>query len=208
MADAVVLKEFLIALGVKIDESGQRRFTDSIQSMTSAVVRLGEGFAGVVAGFVAGVAKMADSSEDLKYLSVRIGDSVSNIDAMAFALSKLGVSPQEAIGNLTKLGDTMRNNPGLRSLWEAYAGTGSPTQQINRFSEFLRGISNPEQLRILHEQFSGVFSEDFWQAMLAQAYKLVSNNSTSRSASSTLIPIASPSSPSSSRMPCVICPST
>ena len=104
------------------------------------------------------------SSEHMYYLAQRIGDSVSDVDALAFAFSKLGISPQEALSNIRAMADAIHNDPFIRSMWTQI--TGSPevnAKTLQTFSEHYRNMTT-EMQRITRQQFPQ-FSIDFWNSM-------------------------------------------
>jgi Phage tail lysozyme len=161
---ATVIKEFLATLGFQVDESSQRKFVDGINAMTAEVLKFSDAMAAAATGVISGLFKMADAGEQMYYFAQRVGDTVTNINAFTFAMSKMGLSPQEAMANLQKLGDMLRNDPGMRSLFESYAGTGSREEQLRRFQEFYKN-STPEMQRILRQQFGNVFTPEFFMAL-------------------------------------------
>lgn len=116
MADANVIREFLVSLGWKIDESGQKKFVDSIASTSLKVVELGAAIAATSAAVVAGVAKIADQMELLYFASQRTGAAVANIQALGFAAGQMGSSASAAAASLESLARFMRNSPGATGL--------------------------------------------------------------------------------------------
>lgn len=116
MADANVIREFLVSLGWKIDESGQKKFVDSIASTSLKVVELGAAIAATSAAVVAGVAKIADQMESLYFASQRTGAAVANIQALGFAAGQMGSSASAAAASLENLARFMRNSPGATGL--------------------------------------------------------------------------------------------
>jgi len=110
------IREFLVQLGWKIDEKGQKKFTDSIAAGTLRVVELGAAIEATAAGVIAGVAKIAGQMESLYFASQRTNASVSNIQALGFAASQMGASAAEAQGSLESLARFMRTSPGSEGL--------------------------------------------------------------------------------------------
>ena len=94
--NAETIKEFLVSLGWKIDESGQKKFVDSIASTSLKVVELGAAVAATSAAVVAGVAKIADQMESLYFASQRTGAAVANIQALGLAAGQMGSSASTA----------------------------------------------------------------------------------------------------------------
>lgn len=114
--DVDTIKSFLVSLGWKIDESGQKKFTDSIAGATLKAVELGAAITAASAAVVAGVAKIADQMEGLYFASQRTGASVANIQALGFAAAQMGSTASAAAGSLENLARFMRNSPGASGL--------------------------------------------------------------------------------------------
>lgn len=126
--NADVIKEFLVSLGWKIDEKGQKGFTDALASATVKAVALGTAIEGAATAVVAGVAKIADQMEALYFASKRTGASVANIQAMGFAYGQMGSSAAAAQASLENLARFMRNSPGAEGLLK---GIGVQTRDVN-----------------------------------------------------------------------------
>lgn len=114
--NAEVLKEFLVSLGWKIDEQGQKKFTDGVAAASLKVAELGVAIAATATAVVAGVAKIADQMEGLYFASQRTGASVANIQALGFAAAQMGSTASAAAGSLENLARFMRNSPGATGL--------------------------------------------------------------------------------------------
>ncbi|CAM2295150.1 Putative bacteriophage protein [Ralstonia mannitolilytica] len=110
------IREFLVGLGFKVDEAGQKRFVDGVENATIKVVKLGVAVATTAAAVVAGVAKIADQMEGLYFASLRTKATVENIQALGFAASQMGSSAEAARGSLESLARFMRNSPGAEGL--------------------------------------------------------------------------------------------
>lgn len=126
--NADVIKEFLVSLGWKIDEKGQKGFTDALASATVKAVALGTAIEGAATAVVAGVAKIADQMEALYFASKRTDASVANIQAMGFAYGQMGSSAAAAQASLENLARFMRNSPGAEGLLK---GIGVQTRDVN-----------------------------------------------------------------------------
>jgi hypothetical protein len=110
------IKEFLVRLGFAVDQSGQKKFVDSVAATSLKVVELGAAIAATSAAVVAGVAKIADQMEGLYFASQRTGASVANIQALGFAAAQMGSTAGAAAASLENLARFMRNSPGATGL--------------------------------------------------------------------------------------------
>lgn len=128
MAQADILREFLVKLGYKVDEASQRRFAEGVERMTDRVKDLAK--AAVVMGTAVGVAvvKVASDLDNLYFASKRIGASAGNIRAFEFAIKQMGGSGEAARAALEGLARFMRNSPGAEGF---LAGLGIKTRDAN-----------------------------------------------------------------------------
>lgn len=116
MSDATVIKEFLVALGFKIDPANKTKFQNAMVEATAKAVVLGLAVTAAAATVVAGVAKMADNFEKLYFASQRTGASVENIQSFGFAVGQMGGDAATALASLEALGSKMRHSPGFEGL--------------------------------------------------------------------------------------------
>lgn len=114
--NADTIREFLVGLGFKVDEAGQKKFFDGVQTATLQVIKLGMAVKTASAAVVASVSVIADQMESLYYASQRTGAAVANIQALGFAAAQMGSSAEAARGSLESLARFMRNSPGAEGL--------------------------------------------------------------------------------------------
>ncbi len=126
--NADTIREFLVGLGFKVDEAGQKKFMDGVQSATLQVIKLGMAVKTASAAVVASVGVIADQMESLYYASQRTGAAVANIQALGFAAAQMGSSAEAARGSLESLARFMRNSPGAEGLLHSI---GVQTRQAN-----------------------------------------------------------------------------
>lgn len=105
------IKEFLVGLGFKIDESSLKKFSDGIGSATKKVTVLAAGVQAAAVTVGAAVTKMAQHMETLYYASQRTGASVQSLQAFTYAAGQLGVSAESARGSVEGLASFMRSTP-------------------------------------------------------------------------------------------------
>src|SRR5690348_12032764 len=97
---ADVIKEFLVGLGYKVDEAGQRKFVDGVNNASKDVLKLGVAAIAAATAVTAAVTKIASGLEDLYYASQRTRASAENIQAYGYAVSQMGSSADAARGSL------------------------------------------------------------------------------------------------------------
>ncbi|WP_334470456.1 lytic transglycosylase catalytic [Arsenophonus sp. PmNCSU2021_1] len=112
MTNAETLRDFLISLGFKVDDSGMRKFQSVVTGVSANVIKLGatvEGAALAVVGFTTQIAAGLDK---MYWASQRTGASVNGIKALGYAASLTGSSAEAASGSLENLAGFLRNTPG------------------------------------------------------------------------------------------------
>lgn len=92
MAESVVIREFLVALGFKVDEKGLKNFTEGVEGATKGVTRLITTISGAALTLGAGVSAFASKLERLYFVSQRTGAAATSLRAFDFAARNLGVS--------------------------------------------------------------------------------------------------------------------
>ena len=179
MSDGSVIREFLVALGFKVDEKGLKQFSASVGAATANVGKLVTAITGAALVVGAGVAAFASNLESLYFASQRTGAAAANIKALESTAQDLGASAGEARGSLESIARFMRNNPGgegfleslgvntrkangdLRDTSDILVDLGRafqkmPQYQANQYAQFL-GISENMELALR----SGKFEEEY-----------------------------------------------
>jgi len=141
MAEAAVLQEYMVQLGFRVDESAQRRFTDSLGNMTGLVMKLGSALAGAGAAVIKAVNNYAAQAEGMSYLSARTGETVKNLEAFTYSLSQLGMKPEQVLSALASIGDAMRdvNNIGITTEFNQ-RWKGTLTEKLAQYGQYLAGL--------------------------------------------------------------------
>ncbi|MEJ2896223.1 phage tail tape measure protein [Bordetella avium] len=116
MADQNIIREFLVSLGWKIDDKGERRFVETVEKSTKRVIALGTAATAAAAAVVAATAKMAAGLEEIYYTSQRTKTSSQNILALGFAAGQAGSSANALRGSLENLARLIRSAPGSENL--------------------------------------------------------------------------------------------
>lgn len=111
MAEPTVIREFLVALGYKVDEKGLKEFKGGVEDATKSVVRMVAVIEGAALAIGVGVAAFASKLEGLYFVSQRTGATVTSLKAVEFSAKNLGISAETARGSVESLARFMRNNP-------------------------------------------------------------------------------------------------
>lgn len=120
MSDETILKEFLVALGFKVDESSFKKFGEGVGGATKAVVGLGLGVAATAVATETFVTRMAASLDRLYFATQRTGASASDIGDFQLAIQKLGGSADGALSSLEAVARFRRTTPGADGLLESW----------------------------------------------------------------------------------------
>jgi soluble lytic murein transglycosylase-like protein len=165
--NADIIKEFLVSLGFKVDETQFKRFDVQLGKTQKDVLAFGKTLFGVATALEAMVEEFASSMEKLYYASQRTGASASSLQALESGAQRIGLQAGQATGALTGMVQAMRLNPGLEALLRGSLGVRSndtkmlldlvgqlrtmPFYQAAQFAQ-LFGI-DPETLRAMEQNY-------------------------------------------------------
>jgi hypothetical protein len=110
------IREFLVSLGFRIDDSTERRFISALESATLGAKLLGDAIEGMARTVVDNVGQVAEQFEALFYQSQRVGASAQSIRAFQYAVSQLGGTVEGANASLEGFGEFLRNTPHAREM--------------------------------------------------------------------------------------------
>lgn len=111
MAQSTVIREFLVALGFKVDEKGLKKFNDGVEKATKGVKQLVTTVSASALALGVGVSALASKLENLYFVSKRTGAAATSLKAFDFAARNLGISTETAFGAVESLAKFLRNNP-------------------------------------------------------------------------------------------------
>lgn len=116
MSSSNVLKEFLVKIGFKVDETKFRNFQESMRATAKNAAEMGKTLlaASTVGG--ASLTKLSRQMETLYFASQRTGSSARELKEFSFAATQIGVSAEQAQGAIEGLAAARRTNPGLNGL--------------------------------------------------------------------------------------------
>lgn len=171
MAQAEVIREFLVQLGFKSDEKSLKKFTDGVEGATKNVAKLVATIAGAALTVGAGVAAFAANMEALYFSAKKMGASAVNAKAFEKAMANFGVASGEALQSVQSLARWMRNTPAsegfLRSLG---VGTRDANGKLKDTVDLMAdlGVALRSKPYYLAQQYAQIFgiSEDVLRAML------------------------------------------
>lgn len=145
MAESSIIKEFLVALGYKVDESSAKKFVGGVTTATKAVERLGVRVEATALAVAYGVARWASNLEQLYFATQRVGSSGGSLKAYELAAQNFGASADEAMSSVENLAAFLRNNPGGSNVVAGWLGAvGLSARGTN--GELLQGTALMAQL--------------------------------------------------------------
>jgi len=115
MSDANTIREFLVALGFKVNDASYKKFDNRVAQATASVFKIGAATAATAAAIEVFLAKVTDGYEKLYYLAQRNNAVANNIKALSYAMSQLGSSTEGAVNAIESIGAFIRGNPGAAS---------------------------------------------------------------------------------------------
>ncbi|MBR8434891.1 glucosaminidase domain-containing protein [Burkholderia cenocepacia] len=142
MAESSVIREFLVALGFKVDVDSEKKFRDGVEGATKkteeldkaqvkagkSAITMAAAFVGATAFVAARTVDFAQKLENLHFASRRTGAAASSLKAVANAAQDVGVSADQAQSSIENVARFMRNNPA----GESYIGSlGVQTRDAN-----------------------------------------------------------------------------
>lgn len=110
--NAETIKDFLVSLGFKVDESGERKFNAVLVGVTSNAIKAGLAVEAAALSVIAFSAKIAQASDRLYWASQRTGATVQGLKQIGYAISQVGGSADSAMSSLESLARFIRTNPG------------------------------------------------------------------------------------------------
>jgi hypothetical protein len=116
MSQTDTIREFVVALGYRVDTEGMKKFEEGISKVTASVFRLGKTLATTALAVAGGVEIFASNLEKLYFASQRTGTSATNLRAFDKAAQNFGASADEARASIEGLAHALRINPGNEGL--------------------------------------------------------------------------------------------
>jgi GH24 family phage-related lysozyme (muramidase)/transcriptional regulator with XRE-family HTH domain len=111
-----VLKEFLVKIGFKIDETKYRDFQESMRATAKNAVEMSKTALAATTVMGAGLKVVAQQMENLYFATRRTGASATELKELGFAAEQVGVSAEQARGAVEGLAAARRTNPGLNGI--------------------------------------------------------------------------------------------
>ena len=105
-----ILKEFLVAIGFKVDDRSYKQFQSSLDTSLKKLEALGAVAAAVATEIIGATLKISDMGEKLYFAAQRAQTSVRNLQAIQFAAQNVGIGADEASAALANMATNIRTN--------------------------------------------------------------------------------------------------
>jgi len=109
--DSTILREFLVAIGFKVDDKGMKKIEDGLSKTEKAASRFGIAFVAATTAVAVFVDKTSSKMEELYWSSVRLRDGAAAIQDFSLRLSKIGGTADGAKASLEGLASALRTDP-------------------------------------------------------------------------------------------------
>lgn len=162
-----VIKEFLVALGFKIDEPSFKKFETGIGRATKSAYELGQVVVATATAIAYSVTKIAENYEELYYVAQRTGASVASLQAFEYGAKQIGVTAGQSRGAVEGLARSMRSSPGVSAVLNQLGvqTRGQDTTQI--LNNFVRSVSRmPFYLASQYGRLVGIDDDTLLQLIL------------------------------------------
>jgi len=160
--NTVILKEYLLSLGFKIDEAQGKKFDAGILRHSLGVGGLAKGLIGAATAVQAMVAVFARSMEKLYYSSRRAESSAGNIQALQFAARAVGIDGEAMRASLEGMARAMRLNPGLKGLLETIGVSVQGRDRADVMVDMLKALKEmPFEIGAQYAQMFGLDPDSF-----------------------------------------------
>ena len=137
---ANILEEFLVNVRYQVDAASQQNFLASLKRAQGSIAVIATEIVALSTAIVKMVEHFAEAGEKFYFMSQRLGSSVTDIQAAAFAMSNLGASSEEAHSALEGLGRFTRSYGPIATNFFAHLGITAKDAagQMRQVGDFLR----------------------------------------------------------------------
>lgn len=163
-SDAEVIKEFLVSVGVKLDESTLGKFEDIIGSIGVKVGVFALSLGGAALATEKFVDKITSNLEDLYWASIRLHSGVAAIQDYGLAIRNLGGTAEGARGSLENIARLLRTNPGTGGLL-ANLGVNPNSGAVNIAKNLVTSLKQrgmPYWVAVRYAETVGIDESTFW----------------------------------------------
>lgn len=156
MAQSSVMREFLVALGFKVDAAGESKFKNAADSANKSISELGKSLSAASIGVATLLTVSAAKLDSMAVASQRTGASVGNLKAFQYAVEQLGGTADGALQSIDGLRQKMRESPGYESALKSLGidtrdGNGKLKDTVEIASQLSKVLSGMSESRAMRE---------------------------------------------------------
>lgn len=166
---AEVIKKYAVALEWQLEQKKIDALQEAISNTVAAVIKMTAALEAAAIATVVAVERVSKSFESMHYMAKRVGDSVTNVQALTKALEQSGLSAESAKSAIENFSKEIRNNPGQEAWIREYFKLGNEKMPLTELmmrtfesEEFKK--APPFYQTILARQLG--LTEEQWRAML------------------------------------------
>ena len=158
MAGSNVLKEFLVKIGFKVDETKYRNFQEVMRTTAKNAAEMGKTLLTATTVGGAGLTTLAKQMEGLYFAAQRTGATAKELKTFSFAAEQIGVNAERAEGAIEGLAAARRTNPGLNGI---LGGMGIDPHQIDNAKVMVQLLAKLHAMpHFQAAQIAGLFGID------------------------------------------------
>lgn len=150
-----VLKEFVVALGFKVDAQQFREFQKTFDKVASGVSVIGAAVAATAGVIDRNVTVMARRFENLYYESQQSGASVKSLEAMEYGAQQIGLAAGTTTQQLMTMAQAMRDNPGLKGLLGSFGISTKDRDTADIYSDLIDKLATMPRYQA--DQYGSMF---------------------------------------------------
>jgi GH24 family phage-related lysozyme (muramidase) len=155
---ADVLKEFVVAIGFKVDENSVRKFTKTFDRVVTGLTAVAASVAAAGLAIATHVNKVSGNFEKMYYTAQRVGTTVKSLQEVQYAAQQIGVSADEVTSQINSLYMTLKRNPGTAGILAGIGVNAQETDSVKLYMDFLDKMQHlPDSTKI---QMGDIFGQD------------------------------------------------
>lgn len=154
------LREYLVALGFKIDEAQYKKWLGAVANSAKSVAELGSEAVATATAIGVMTERIARNFNDMYYVAQRNETTVAGLKQIEYGFGRIGLSADQGRSAVEAFGYAMRTNPGLRGLLRGMGvNDEDPQKALTEFVGKLRQRFGPQRYFIA-QQMASMFGVD------------------------------------------------
>jgi len=146
MTESLVLQEFIVSLGFKVDEQTFRKFKETLAVINKEALSLGAALVGVAAAVVTATERTAEQFTKLEFPSQRSDTTVKGLNAIGFAFSQIGINADQARGMVENFATLIRTKSGMAEMLTGLGiPEGAPAERFKSLIGFLTQLDKTNE---------------------------------------------------------------